>query len=70
MQNNHLPYKLGLADLLNQDLSCYEYYNALPKDIQRNLDHLDVGSLEEMQEYANRLQALKWKEDAISGPKL
>ena len=40
----------GLTDLIDADISAYEYYVSLPTDIKRRLDELDVTSFEEMQE--------------------
>lgn len=28
-------YQLGLSDLLDQNLSCYEYYHSLPEEVQK-----------------------------------
>ena len=30
-------YQLGLSDLLDQNLSCYEYFNSLPENVQRRI---------------------------------
>lgn len=40
----------GLTDLIDADISAYEYYVSLPTDIKCRLDELDVTSFEEMQE--------------------
>ena len=43
-------YQLGLSDLLDQNLSCYEYFHSLPENVQRRIVQRDVASLEEMQQ--------------------
>ena len=40
----------GLSDLIDADISAYEYYVSLPSDVKHRLDALDVTSFEEMQE--------------------
>ena len=40
--NDDRTYRLGLSDLLEQDLSSYEYYNSLPKEVQ---DRIAAGLL-------------------------
>ena len=48
-------YQLGLSDLLDQNLSCYEYFHGLPRNIQEQIERRDIGSFQEMQEFvANR----------------
>ncbi|MDD4546601.1 MAG: hypothetical protein PHR24_04835 [Oscillospiraceae bacterium] len=44
-------YKLGLSDLLDQSLSCYEYYYSLPKELQEDIKNRDFGSFEDIQDY-------------------
>ena len=41
----------GLSDLLDQDLSSYEYFHSLPKNIQAEIEKYDLSSIEEMQHY-------------------
>ncbi len=48
-------YQLGLSDLLDQNLSCYEYFHGLPRNIQERIERRDIGSFEEMQEYVASL---------------
>ncbi len=48
-------YGLGLSDLLDQNLSCYEYYYALPEEIQRKIEARDIGSFSEMQQIVQEL---------------
>lgn len=43
-------YRLGLSDLLDQDLTSYEYYQTLPEDIRRRIKERDVASFQDMQE--------------------
>ena len=31
-------YQLGLSDLLDQNLSCYEYFHGLPRNIQERIE--------------------------------
>ena len=42
-------YHLGPTDLLDQNLSCYEYFYALPADVQKRIARQGVSSFEEMQ---------------------
>ena len=44
-------YQLGLSDLMDQNLTCYEYVTGLPADIRQNLERRDFGSFEEIQQY-------------------
>ena len=48
-------YKLGLSDLLDQNLSSYEYFYSLPKKIQDDIREQDLGSFEDIQEYVASL---------------
>lgn len=48
-------YHISLADLLDNDLSSYEYYNSLPEDIRRKIEERDIGSFQEMQSYVAQL---------------
>lgn len=43
-------YQLGLSDLLDQNLSCYEYFHSLPQRVQKKIFQRDVASFEEMQQ--------------------
>lgn len=54
-------YQLGLSDLLDQNLSCYEYYYSLPEDLQRRIAKQDIGSFEEMQNFVADLGGRTWK---------
>ena len=47
---------LCLSDLLDQDLSSYEFFYALPKAIQDRLQSQDPGTFDELQEQAARLR--------------
>lgn len=53
-------YQLGLADLLNRDLSCYEYYCSLPEKFRRQIQIRDVQSFDEMQSYVEELRRAEW----------
>ena len=44
--------QLGLSALLEQDLSSYEYFQSLPRDVQRKVEMCDVTSFAELQSYA------------------
>lgn len=50
---------LCLTDLLDQDLSAYEYFQTLPPDMQTRLRREDgcIGTLDELQSRVNHLQA-------------
>ncbi|MCI8554473.1 MAG: hypothetical protein HFJ80_05955 [Clostridiales bacterium] len=56
MNDDH-SYRLGLSDLLDQDLSSYEYYHSLSKEMQKQIADKDISSLEEMQEYVAHLRS-------------
>lgn len=43
-------YQLGLSDLLDQNLSCYEYFHSLPQRVQKKISQRDVASFEEMRQ--------------------
>ena len=43
---------LGLSDLLERDLSAYEYYQSLSEEARQKALEKDVGSFEELQEIA------------------
>lgn len=53
-------YMLGLADLLNSDLSCYEYYCSLPDQFRKKIEAQDLHSFEEMQDYVEELRRSQW----------
>ena len=48
-------YQLRLSDLLDQNLSSYEYFYALPKSVQKKISQRDVASFEEMRQMAEEL---------------
>lgn len=48
---------LGLDALLEQDVSSYEYFHALPQAVQRKLQAKDIRSFDEMQDVVERLRA-------------
>lgn len=48
--------KLGLSDLLDQDLSSDEYFQTLDGDIQQEIRRQDVVSFEEMKEIAEKMK--------------
>ena len=45
-----------LSDLLDQDLTSYEYYHALPKEIQEGLKKCDISSFSELQAAAAQIR--------------
>lgn len=55
MRKDDLYYRLGLSDLLEQDLSSYEYFYSLPQDIQQKIIDQDIASFDEMQDYVENL---------------
>ena len=49
-------HQLGLSELLENDLSSYEYFNSLPTKIQRKLEQYDVSSFEDMQQLVKTMK--------------
>lgn len=43
---------LGLDDMIQQNISSYEYFNSLPQSIRRRLESKDISSFSDMQKYA------------------
>ncbi len=56
-------YQLGLSDLLDQNLSCYEYYHSLPEDLQKRIAKQDIGSFEEMQDFVANLTGARMEQE-------
>ena len=56
---NEFPSYLCLTDLLDQNLSAYEYFQTLPPDVQPALRREDgnIGTLDELQARVENLQA-------------
>lgn len=54
-----LNYGAGLSDLLQQNLSAYEYYNSLPENIRRRIAEEDVGSFADMQSFVTHMRNLR-----------
>ncbi len=52
--------KLCLSDLLDQDISSYEFFHSLPEPIQKEIEAMDIGSFDEMQAFAydHRMDAI------------
>lgn len=48
---------LCLSDLLDQDLSSYEYFYSLPLDIQRKIEENDVNSFADMQQLVKKIKS-------------
>ncbi len=47
---------LGITDLLDQDLTSYEYFYSLPPEVRERVFAKDVSSFAEMQAYVRRLR--------------
>lgn len=47
---------LCLTDLLDQDLSSYEYFYSLPQNIQKKVEAKDVRSFDQLQSVAEELK--------------
>ena len=56
-------YQLGLSDLLDQNLSCYEYFHSLPEDLQKRIAKQDIGSFEEMQDFVANLTGPRMEQE-------
>lgn len=54
---NHMH--LCLSDLIDQDLSAYEYYHSLSGKIQAQLREREIRTLDELQENAARIRAME-----------
>ena len=52
-------YYLGITDLLDQDLTSYEYFYALPPELQARIFDRDAASFAEMQDYVEKLRGLE-----------
>lgn len=52
---NHMH--LCLTDLIDQDLSAYEYYHSLSSKIQAELREREIRTLDELQEHVARIRA-------------
>ena len=50
------PYYLGLTDLLDQDLTGYEYFQTLSPEIQAKLFERDIASFDEMQAFVRQAE--------------
>lgn len=48
-----------LSDMLDQDLTSYEYFHSLPEDIQRKVEDSDVRSFDELQSFVEQLKQEK-----------
>ena len=46
-----------LSDLLYQDMSSYEYFHALPLEIQKKIEESDVNSFADMQQMAEKIKS-------------
>ena len=46
---------LCLSDLLDQDLTAYEYFQTLPPEIQRALNRQEITTFDELQARAGAL---------------
>lgn len=52
---NHMH--LCLTDLIDQDLSAYEYYHSLSSKIHAELREREIRTLDELQEHVARIRA-------------
>ena len=52
---------LCLSDLLDQDLSSYEYFHSLPLEVQKKIEESDVNSFADMQQIAEKIKSEKKK---------
>ena len=50
---------LDLTDLLDQDISSFEYFQTLPEGVKKKLRTLDIRTFEELQEQAGKLKSLE-----------
>jgi len=57
MEHSPLPQALCLTELLDQDLTAYEYYQTLPTQVRERLGD-DITSFESLQAQASRLSQL------------
>ena len=48
--------KLGLDNLLESDMTSYEFFHSLPADIQQRVERRDIGSFDEMAKYVSELR--------------
>lgn len=48
---------LCLSDLLDQDLSSYEYFHSLPLEIQKKIEESDVNSFADMQQIVKKIKS-------------
>ena len=48
---------LCLSELLDQDLSSYEYFHSLPLEVQKKIEESDVNSFAEMQKIAEKIKS-------------
>ena len=46
---------LCLSELLDQDLSSYEYFHSLPLEVQKKIEESDVNSFADMQQIAENI---------------
>ena len=50
---------LCLTDLLDQDLTAFEYFQTLPPDVQQALYQMEIKTFAELQQCANEQKARK-----------
>lgn len=63
---NDVYKKLGLSDLLDQDISSYEYFYSLSPQIRKDLENEDVANFDELKQVANRLKSIYSKGGGIN----
>lgn len=52
---NHVH--LCLSDLLDQDLTAFEYFQTLPSAVQKELSNSEIATFDELQACANRIMS-------------
>ncbi|MBP3414665.1 MAG: hypothetical protein J6L81_05670 [Clostridia bacterium] len=48
---------LGLDNLIENDMTSYEFFHALPEKIQKKVRRRDIGSFSDMQSYVSELKS-------------
>ena len=48
-----MPEYVGLSELLDQDISSYEYFYSLPEDLQNKIIERDIASFDDMVDYVS-----------------
>ena len=48
---------LCLSELVDQDLSSYEYFHSLPMEVHKQVEKSDVNSFADMQQIAEKIKS-------------